>query len=146
MSSLIRTAILGLMLAFVAGCTSKPVMAPKELLVVGHSYSNEEIQQAILKAAAERGWTVRRATPGLVQADITVRNTFFAAVDIHYSLSNFRIDYRDSRNLDYNNGKIHRNYNRWVYNLDKSIMRELQRIEADRMVQRAVNEQRSNNY
>lgn len=146
MSSLIRTAVLGLMLAFVAGCTSKPVMAPKELLVVGHSYSNEEIQQAILKAAAERGWTVRRATPGLVQADITVRNTFFAAVDIHYSLSNFRIDYRDSRNLDYNDGKIHRNYNRWVYNLDKSIMRELQRIEADRMVQRAVNEQRSNNY
>lgn len=146
MSSLIRTAVLGLMLAFVAGCTSKPVMAPKELLVVGHSYSNEEIQQAILKAAAERGWTVRRATPGLVQADITVRNTFFAAVDIRYSLSNFRIDYRDSRNLDYNDGKIHRNYNRWVYNLDKSIMRELQRIEADRMVQRAVNEQRSNNY
>lgn len=146
MSSMIRAALLGLVLAFVAGCTSKPVMVPKELLVVGHSYTDEEIQQAILKAAAERGWTVRRFTPGLVQADITVRNTFFAAVDIHYSLSNFRIDYRDSRGLDYNDGKIHRNYNRWVYNLDKSIMRELKRIESDRMVQRAINEQRSTNY
>lgn len=143
---MIRAALLGLVLAFVAGCTSKPVMAPKELLVVGHSYSDQEIQQAIVKGAAARGWTVRNVTPGLVQADITVRNTFFAAVDIRYSLSNFRIDYRDSRGLDYNNGKIHRNYNRWVYNLDKSIMRELQRTESDRMVQRAVNEQRSNSY
>lgn len=146
MSSLIRAALLGLVLAGVAGCTSKPVMTPKEVLLVGHSYSNEDIQQAILKASAERGWTVRQITPGLVQADITVRNTFYAAVNIHYSLSNFRIEYRDSRALDYKNGKIHRNYNRWVYNLDKSIMRELQRIEANRMVQRATDEQRSNNY
>ncbi|MFD2640611.1 hypothetical protein [Pseudomonas japonica] len=146
MSSMIRMALLGLALAFAAGCTSKPVMAPKELLVVGHSYSNDDIQRAILQAVAERGWTARNVVPGLVQADITVRNTFYAAVDIRYSLSNFRIDYRDSRGLDYNNGKIHRNYNRWVYNLDKSIMRELQRIETNRMVQRAVNEQRSNNH
>lgn len=143
---MIRAALAGLMLAALAGCTSKPVMVPKELLVVGHAYSNEEIQQSILKAVAERGWTARNVLPGLVQADITVRNTFYAAVDIRYSLSNFRIDYRDSRGLGYNNGKIHRNYNRWVYNLDKSIMRELQRIEADRLVQRAVNEQRSNNH
>ncbi|WP_075802136.1 hypothetical protein [Pseudomonas putida] len=146
MSSMIRAALLGLVLAFVAGCTSKPVMVPKELLVVGHSYTDEEIQRAIVKASAERGWTVRSTSPGLVQADITVRNTFFAAVDIRYSLSNFRIEYRDSRNLGYNDGKIHRNYNRWVYNLDKSIMRELQRIESDRMVQRALNEQRSTTY
>lgn len=143
---MIRAALLGLVLAFVAGCTSKPVMVPKELLVVGHSYSDVEIQEAIVKAATQRGWTVRRVTPGLVQADITVRNTFFAAVDIHYSLSNFRIDYRDSRGLDYKDGKIHRNYNRWVHNLDKSIMRELKRTESDRMVQRALNEHRSNNY
>ena len=143
---MIRVALLGLVLAFVAGCTSKPVMVPKELLVVGHSHTDEEIQQAILKAVTERGWTARRVTPGLVQADITVRNTFFAAVDIRYSLSNYRIDNRDSRGLDYKDGKIHRNYNRWVYNLDKSIMRELKRLESDRMVQRAINEQRSTNY
>ena len=89
---------------------------------------------------------MRQTAPGLVQADITVRNTFYAAVNIRYSLSNFRIEYRDSRELGYNDGKIHRNYNRWVYNLDKSIMRELKRIEANRMVQRATDEQRSNNY
>lgn len=146
MSSMIRAALLGLVLAGLAGCTSKPVMAPKELLVVGHSYSNDEIQYAILQAAAQRGWSARPAGPGLVQADITVRNTFYAAVDIRYSLSNFRIDYRDSRGLDYKDGKIHRNYNRWVYNLDKSIMRELKRIETNRMVQRAVNEQNSTNH
>lgn len=145
MSSLIRAALLGLMLTGLAACTSKPVMTPKEVLVVGHDYSNEDIQQAIVSAAAQRGWTVRQVTPGLVLADITVRNQFYAAVNIRYSLSNFRIEYRDSRELNYNDGKIHRNYNRWVYNLDKSIMRELKHIETGRVVQRALNDQNSNN-
>ncbi len=143
MSSLIRAALMGLVLIGLVGCTSKPLLTPKELLVVGHSYSHEEIKKAILTGAAERGWTVRHIGDEVIQADILVRNTFYARVDITYSLSNYRIDYRDSREMDYKNGKIHRNYNRWVKNLDKSILRALKRIETDRMVQRAVNEQQS---
>jgi len=134
---------MGLVLIGLVGCTSKPLLTPKELLVVGHSYSHEEIKKAILTGAAERGWTVRHIGDEVIQADILVRNTFYARVDITYSLSNYRIDYRDSREMDYKNGKIHRNYNRWVKNLDKSILRALKRIETDRMVQRAVNEQQS---
>lgn len=143
MSSLIRAALMGLVLIGLVGCTSKPLLTPKELLVVGHSYSHEEIKKAILTGAAERGWTVRHIGDEVIQADILVRNTFYARVDITYSLSNYRIDYRDSREMDYKNGKIHRNYNRWVKNLDKSILRALKRIETDRMVERAVNEQQS---
>jgi len=66
-----------------------------------------------------------------------VRNTFYAAVDIHYSASQFRIDYRDSRELGYDGGKIHRNYNRWVYNLDRSIVRQLNALSADQLLQRS---------
>ncbi|CAI8822566.1 MULTISPECIES: hypothetical protein [Pseudomonas] len=144
MSSLIRAAVLGLALAGLAGCTSKPVLTPQEQLVVGHNYNHEQVQQAILKAVANRGWTPRKVTPNLIQADILVRNTFYAAVDIHYSVSNFRINYRDSRELGYKDGKIHRNYNRWVNNLDKSILQELNKLEAQNIVQRAISEQHSN--
>ena len=125
MSPLIRATALGLALAGLAGCTSKPVMNPAEQLTSNQAYSQPQVQQAILKAIAERGWTARSVRPNVIQADITVRNTFFAAVDIHYSTEQFRIAYRDSRELGYKDGKIHRNYNRWVYNLDRSILREL---------------------
>ncbi|MDF0734040.1 hypothetical protein P0Y43_25490 [Pseudomonas entomophila] len=125
MSPLIRAVALGLALTALAGCTSKPVMNPAEQLTASHGYTHPQVQQAILKAIAERGWTARNVGPSLIQADITVRNTFFAAVDIHYSTSQFRIAYRDSRELGYEDGKIHRNYNRWVYNLDRAILRQL---------------------
>jgi hypothetical protein len=138
MSSLIRAAVLGLALTGLAACTSKPVLTPQEQLVVGHNFSHEQVQQAILKALAERGWNTRAVTPQLIQADILVRNLHYAAVDIHYSVSNFRINYRDSRALDYKNGKIHRNYNRWVNNLDMDIMRELNKLETATLVQNAA--------
>lgn len=141
MSSLLRAAVLGLALTSLAACTSKPVLNPQEQLVSGHNFSQQQIQQAVLKAVADRGWTARSVKPNLIQADIVVRNTFYAAVDIHYSASNFRINYRDSRELGYKNGKIHRNYNRWVNNLDQSILQELQKLEAQRVVQSALNEQ-----
>ncbi|WP_367598379.1 hypothetical protein [Pseudomonas fulva] len=137
MSSLLRAAALGLVLAGIAGCTSKPVLNPSEQLAGATPYSQQQVQQAILKAIVERGWTARSVGASVIQADITVRNTFYAAVDIHYSASQFRIDYRDSRELGYDDGKIHRNYNRWVYNLDRSIVRQLNALSADQLVQRS---------
>ncbi|PYB94627.1 hypothetical protein [Pseudomonas fulva] len=137
MSSLLRAAALGLVLAGIAGCTSKPVLNPSEQLAAATPYTHQQVQQAILKAIVERGWTARSVGASVIQADITVRNTFYAAVDIHYSASQFRIDYRDSRELGYDDGKIHRNYNRWVYNLDRSIVRQLNALSADQLLQRS---------
>ncbi|KNX76020.1 MULTISPECIES: hypothetical protein [Pseudomonas] len=144
MSPLIRAAALGLALTGLAGCTSKPVLNPAEQLTAGHNYSQAQVQQAILKAVAERGWTARNVGASVIQADITVRNTFFAAVDIHYSPSQFRIAYRDSRELGYKDGQIHRNYNRWVYNLDRSILRELNALNTQRILQQQGNASVSN--
>lgn len=139
MSPLMRAAALGLALAGLAGCTSKPVLNPAEQLTSHHTYNQQQVQQAILKAIAERGWTARSVDPSVIRADITVRNTFFAAVDIHYSASQFRIAYRDSRELGYKDGKIHRNYNRWVYNLDRSILRELNTLSSQNILQQQSN-------
>lgn len=144
MSPLIRAAALGLALSGLAGCTSKPVMNPAEQLTASHTISHSQVQHAILKAIAERGWTARAIGPSVIEADITVRKTFFAAVDIHYSTSQFRIAYRDSRELGYKDGKIHRNYNRWVYNLDRSILRELTLMDTQNLLQQQSNASTNN--
>ncbi|MEA1136039.1 hypothetical protein U8M49_27900, partial [Klebsiella pneumoniae] len=57
---------------------------------------------------------------------ITVRNQYYAAIDIRYTRNSYAITYRDSRDLGYKDGKIHRNYNRWVSMLDRDIMAGLQ--------------------
>ena len=60
-----------------------------------------------------------------MQAHITVRGQYHAEIDIPYSADHYRIQYRDSSGLDYKDGKIHKNYIRWVRLLDKGILREL---------------------
>lgn len=144
MSPSIRATALCFALIGLVGCTSKPVLNPAEQLTASQPYSQSQVQQAILKAIAERGWTARAVGPAVIKADITVRNTFFAAVDIHYSTSQFRIAYRDSRELGYKDGKIHRNYNRWVYNLDRSIVRELNAQATQHLLQQQSNVTLSN--
>ncbi|NER61640.1 hypothetical protein G3435_20175 [Pseudomonas sp. MAFF212428] len=143
MSSLIRTTLLGLLLAGVVGCTTKPLLTPQEQLSLTRPVSHEQVKQAIVQTVTKRGWSVRRVTPEQIQADILVRNTFFAAVNIDYSATGYRINYRDSRELDYKDGKIHRNYNRWVKALDNNILRELKNQQALQEVQRALDQQHS---
>ena len=57
-----------------------------------------------------------------MQAEINVRNQYYAAIDIRYTRNSYAITYRDSRDLGYKDGKIHRNYNRWVSMLDRDIL------------------------
>ena len=139
MSSFVRTALLGLLLTGVMGCTSKPLLTPQEQLDLVPSVSAEQVKQAIVQTAIRRGWSVRQVSAQMVQADILVRNTFYAAVTVDYSASGYRIGYRDSRELNYENGKIHRNYNRWVNALDKDILRELKNRQAMQESQRLLN-------
>ena len=55
----------------------------------------------------------------------TVRGQYHAEIDIPYSADHYRIQYRDSSGLDYKDGKIHKNYIRWVRLLDRDIVRDL---------------------
>lgn len=80
------------------------------------------MKQVIVAALQKREWTVQRLSPQLVQAEITVRGQFYAAIDIRYTRNSYAITYRDSRDLGYKDGKIHRNYNRWVSMLDRDIL------------------------
>ncbi|WP_313600386.1 hypothetical protein [Pseudomonas sp.] len=122
MSSLLRATFITLALLSAAGCTSKPVLNSHSELPAGTQVSEEKMKQVIVNALQKREWTVQRLSPQLVQAEITVRGQYHAEIDIHYTRSSYAITYRDSRDLGYKDGKIHRNYNRWVNNLDNDIM------------------------
>jgi len=93
------------------------------------------VKQSILKNLVARKWTVQRISPNLIQAEITVRETFHVEIDIDYSATDYKIVYRDSRDMDYKDGKIHKNYIRWVRLLDKGILRELRDNQNERAAQ-----------
>lgn len=122
MSSLLRATLITLALLTTAGCTSKPVLNTLHELPATSQVSEEKMKQVIVAALQKREWTVQRLSPQLVQAEITVRGQFYAAIDIRYTRNSYAITYRDSRDLGYKDGKIHRNYNRWVSMLDRDIL------------------------
>ena len=122
MSSLLRVTLITLALLTTAGCTSKPVLNTQHDLPANAQVSEEKMKTVIVNALQKREWNVQRLSPQLVQAEITVRNQYYAAIDIRYTRNSYAITYRDSRELGYKDGKIHRNYNRWVNNLDGDIM------------------------
>ena len=122
MSSLLRATLITLALLVTAGCTNKPILNTQHDLPADAQVSEEKMKTVIVNALQKREWTVQRLSPQLVQAEITVRNQYYAAIDIRYTRNSYAITYRDSRELGYKDGKIHRNYNRWVNNLDSDIM------------------------
>ena len=97
MSSLLRATLITLALLTSAGCTSKPVLNTQHDLPASAQVSEEKVKQAIVAALQKREWTVQRLSPQLVQAEITVRNQFYAAIDIRYTRNSYAITYRDSQ-------------------------------------------------
>lgn len=130
MSSLLRIALIALAVFTTASCTSKRLYTPQRTVPVEIQASQEQMKQAILTALVKRKWSVQRVGPDKVQAQITVREQFHAEIDIDYSPVSYTINYRDSRGMDYSDGKIHKNYIRWVRLLDKDILRELRNAKA----------------
>ncbi len=104
--------------------------------------SPDRIVAAIIAAAEGQGWRVIGEAPGVVTA-ILVRRTHEAVIMIGYDELNFWIDYKDSKNLNYNpkdlmepgrdkrhiatkGPRIHPNYNRWVAELADQIVLRMQ--------------------
>ena len=125
-----RFLLVALLALGLAACTSKPLLNPQQTLPHSQQYSDAQLQQAILSALSNRGWKIDRVNPGKVNASINVRGRHYAEIDVIYNPSGYLIRYRNSRELDYRDGKIHRNYNRWVANLSNSILQELQMPQA----------------
>ncbi|WP_202211107.1 hypothetical protein [Pseudomonas paraversuta] len=135
MSYLLRVTLIALALLSTVSCSSKPMQTPDRTLHDSIHADRAQMQQAIVKSLVGRGWTVQKITPDLVQAQITVREQYHAEIDIPYSASHYQIIYRNSSGLDYKDGKIHKNYIRWVRLLDRDIVRDLKDKQNERTAQ-----------
>lgn len=119
----------GIFIFILSSCSSAPAVYNVNneyipTLQSGKNLSQEDVEKSILSAAYKRGWSPRVIKTGLIEARITVRS-HRASIEIPYSDNRYSIIYKDSKELDYKNGTIHRNYNKWIMNLSNSIEREL---------------------
>ncbi|MFV0475487.1 MAG: hypothetical protein ACK5MQ_14955 [Pikeienuella sp.] len=89
-----------------------------------------QVESAIIRAGAKRGWSFTRIAPGQMEGTTVVRGKHRATVNLAYSREDFSITYKDSQNLEYDpaTGKIHPNYNSWVSLLEQDIRAEIQGI------------------
>ena len=83
-----------------------------------------EVRGAIVRAGAGLGWIMKDAGPGTINGTLILR-THTAEVQIPYSATSYGIVYKSSINLQESGGKIHRNYNGWVQNLNRGINAQL---------------------
>jgi hypothetical protein len=83
-----------------------------------------DVERAVIEGARVRDWQPRVLEPGHIEAVLYIRS-HVAKVDIHFDTESFSITYKDSVNLDYKNGRIHRNYNKWVQNLNNDIQSKI---------------------
>ena len=111
-----------------AGCArTAPIDNVQSTVSAGHTEA--QVKNAILKAGAQRQWIMNDAGPGVIKARQQNRD-HVAEVRINYTATGYTINYDNSLNLQAANGKIHKNYNRWVNNLDKDIQVNLSAISA----------------
>ena len=94
----------------------------------GSKLSLDEIREAIFAGCRYKRWTPSADGANRIVAEIPVRS-HWAQVVISYNENSFSIEYKNSRNLDYNPKKntIHRNYNKWVTLLSQAIQAEMSR-------------------
>jgi hypothetical protein len=124
MRNLPAIVMLALFLMLTAGCgTSKQLMNVGPVAVKA---GEADLARSIKGALANRGWKVIGTSRNVIKAELRVRR-HMARIAIPYGKRQFSIKYLHSRNLSYRKGRggnatIHRNYNRWVRNLEKDIL------------------------
>ena len=87
-----------------------------------------DIAHAIHQAASYKRWDTKDISDGLIQASIVVRSRHEATVDIPYDSRHYSIRLKRTSGLDQKNGKIHRNYNKWIIHLKQEISSRLNQV------------------
>ena len=86
--------------------------------------SAEQVHDAIIEAATDKGWIVTEDDPGRLMLELLARR-HSALVSVDYSPTSYSITYEDSTLLLYDGSNIHRNYNKWIELLRFQIDRRL---------------------
>lgn len=130
------TFVIALAALVVTGCRTASIYNPTDIAYAPAATTTRALTQtdyknAIIRAGTQRGWTFEDSGPGHLVGTLAVRGKHFASVDVFYNAESFTIDYKDSRNLNYDAAtrQIHPNYNSWVTNLQQDIQAEVTRME-----------------
>ncbi|MEQ4466595.1 hypothetical protein [Enterobacter asburiae] len=106
-----------------AGCArTAPIAQVHSIVSTGHTA--DQVKTAILKAGQKRDWIMTETGPGMIKGRLQSRD-HSVQVSIPYTATSYSINYENSLNLKAADGKIHKNYNRWVNNLDHDIQLNL---------------------
>jgi len=118
------------MALLVAGCNTQPIVNITDQPVVtaaGKPPADDLVRNAIVRAGNASGWVMTPVSPGLVSGRLIVQD-HVAVVDVRYSEKLYSITYKDSTNLKFRDGQIHKAYNAWIATLDRDVRNELLRI------------------
>lgn len=131
--TLVRTALMRRLLCLVTlallAWPPVPAHAREPLVNIGSApipggLDATKIEKGIILGGMQRGWTMTKVADGHLQATLLIRR-HTAVADVMWNGNAYSITYKDSVNLDYKDGRIHRNYNKWIRNLDQDIQRAL---------------------
>lgn len=110
--------------ALLAGCsTSAPLLTTTQTLDAGKSVSSGQMQTAIYQSLQRYGWQMDSDDGSTIMAHYNKHDRHIAVIRIDYSAHRFSIRHQSSEGLNYNEQRntIHRNYNRWIQNLEQDI-------------------------
>ncbi len=99
-----------------------PIYVPQPIQVPAGKGAGE-VKNVVKRALFDKNWQVRETGPGHIQGEYTKSGKHTAVIDIKYDAKTVSINYKDSKNLNYNkeNNTIHGTYNNWVRNVEKNI-------------------------
>jgi len=107
------------------GCGRVQPIMTVENTPVAYDVQKKEVKIAIIESAENRGWIVKNVNDSDIELEILVR-THKATIRIPYSKKFYSILYVGSENLNSDGkGNIHRNYNRWINNLNVDIQKKI---------------------
>lgn len=124
----VRPLLLGLALLGLMACSRIQPIAVVHQQVSTEApaiQSAQALQPALLRALVRGRWTVEEVQPNQVLARIDLRDEQSASITVDYVDGRYDIRYRDSKELQYADGSIHKRYNSLVKKLDRLIVQEI---------------------
>lgn len=118
--------------ALLTGCgTSAPISTVSHTLAAQKTVSSQQMQQAIYNALQRYGWELQSDNGSQIYARLNKQERHIVDIRIDYSGGGFSIQHAASQGLnhDLSRNNIHRNYNRWVRNLEQDIQSSLSFIQ-----------------
>jgi hypothetical protein len=82
------------------------------------------VKSAIVAGSTHLGWSVKEDKPGKLTLHYNKQDKHMVTVDVLHDATGYQIKYVDSVNMNYRDGMITPQYNRWTANLIKHIALE----------------------